>query len=207
MLSGLPNQLTLFRIAIIPVFVGLFFLRTGLGDWLACGLFALASITDFFDGYIARRTGQQSTFGRFLDPVADKLLVAAAILMMAGFGHIAGLALIPALIILCREFLVSALREYLSGLRTGLPVSQLAKWKTTVQMVALGVLIVGDSGPAGWPVREVGEILLWIAAVLTLITGYDYLRTGLRVILRPAADKVGSEPDGTAETDGRWRTE
>src|SRR5690606_18446116 len=137
----------------------------------ACGLFAVAAFTDFLDGYIARATRQQSALGRFLDPVADKLLVAAVLLMMAGFGQIQGLVILPAVVILCREIMVSGLREFLAGIQVGVPVSQLAKWKTFLQMVAIGFLIVGDAGPAALPVRLIGETGLWIAAALTLITG------------------------------------
>lgn len=179
----LPNILTLFRVALIPVFAGLFFLESATGQWLACAVFVLAAATDFFDGLLARKMELSSAFGRFLDPVADKLLVAAALLMMVGFGQISGLVIVPALIILCREILVSGLREYLAGVDVGLPVTRLAKWKTTVQMVALAVLIVGDAAhpavPADIPVRLIGETGLWIAALITLVTGYDYMRAGL----------------------------
>ncbi|MGB0631457.1 MAG: CDP-diacylglycerol--glycerol-3-phosphate 3-phosphatidyltransferase [Alphaproteobacteria bacterium] len=184
MILTLPNILTLSRVAVIPVFVGLFFLESATGQWIACGLFALAAITDFFDGYVARSRGQMSAFGTFLDPVADKLLVASALLMMVAFNQISGLAVIPAVIILCREILVSGLREYLAGFAVSLPVSRLAKWKTTVQMVAIGFLIVGNAAhpavPETFPVRLIGEVGLWAAALITLITGFDYLRTGLR---------------------------
>ena len=187
----LPNVLTLSRVAVIPVFVALFFLESATGQWIACGVFALAAITDFFDGYLARARGQLSAFGRFLDPVADKLLVASALLMMVGFGQIAELTIIPAVIILCREIMVSGLREYLAGLSVGLPVSRLAKWKTTIQMVAIGVLILGNAAhpvvPETIPVRGIGEAGLWIAAVITIITGYDYLRAGLRHMDPPSA--------------------
>jgi cardiolipin synthase len=184
MRTNLPNLLTLFRIAVIPGLVALFYVESRFGSWLACGLFGLAAITDFFDGYIARATKQQSAFGRFLDPVADKLLVASALMMMVAFGQISGLVILPALVILCREITVSGLREYLASLQVSVPVSQLAKWKTTLQMFAIGVLIVGDNGPSGWPLIEIGEIGLWIAAILTIVTGYDYLRAGLRHIER-----------------------
>lgn len=184
MLLTLPNILTMSRVAVIPVFVALFFLETSTGQWVACALFALAAITDFFDGYLARSRGQMSAFGTFLDPVADKLLVASALLMMVAFDQIAGLVIIPAVVILCREILVSGLREYLAGFAVSLPVSRLAKWKTTVQMIAIGFLIVGDAAhpaiPVDLPVRLIGEAGLWAAAVVTLITGFDYLRTGLR---------------------------
>ena len=114
MVPNLPNMLTLFRIAVIPGLVALFYLDSPLGNWLACGLFTIAAITDFLAGYIARATRQQSVLGRFLDPVADKLLVSAALLMMVGFGHIEGLVILPAVVILCREITVSGLREFLT---------------------------------------------------------------------------------------------
>ena len=184
MILTLPNILTMSRVAVIPVFVAVFFLESVTGQWIACALFAAASITDFFDGHLARSRGQMSAFGTFLDPVADKLLVASALLMMVAFDQIAGAVVIPAVVILCREILVSGLREYLAGFSVSLPVSRLAKWKTTVQMIAIGILIVGDAAhpsiPHDVPVRLVGEAGLWIAAVVTLITGFDYLRTGLR---------------------------
>jgi cardiolipin synthase len=195
MRTNLPNLLTLFRIAVIPGLVALFYFESRFASWLACGLFSLAAITDFLDGYIARVTKQQSAFGRFLDPVADKLLVSSALLMMVAFGQISGLVILPALVILCREITVSGLREYLAGLQVSVPVSQLAKWKTTLQMVAIAVLIVGKNGPRDVPVVEIGEIGLWIAAILTIVTGYDYLRAGLRHIEREDAD------DGAEDTE------
>jgi cardiolipin synthase len=188
MRTNLPNLLTMFRIAVIPGLVALFYFESRFTSWLACGLFSLAAITDFLDGYIARVTKQQSAFGRFLDPVADKLLVSSALLMMVAFGQISGLVILPALVILCREITVSGLREYLAGLQVSVPVSQLAKWKTTLQMVAIAVLIVGKNGPRDVPVVEIGEVGLWVAAILTIITGYDYLRAGLRHIEREDAD-------------------
>jgi cardiolipin synthase len=174
--ANLPNLLTLFRIAVIPAMVAGFYLESPMGMWLAGGLFLVASITDFLDGYIARALNQQSALGRFLDPIADKLLVASALLMMVGFGQIEGLAMLPALVILCREILVSGLREFLAGLNVGVPVSQLAKWKTTIQMVAIALLLFGDTIGQGVPLRQIGEFGLWIAAGLTIITGYDYFR-------------------------------
>jgi len=201
--TNLPNLLTLFRIAVIPGLVALFYIETKYASWLACGLFSLAAITDFFDGYIARMTKQQSAFGKFLDPVADKLLVSSALLMMVAFGQINGLEILPALVILCREITVSGLREYLASLRVSMPVSQLAKWKTTLQMVAIAVLIVGDNGPRDVPLLEIGVAGLWVAAILTIITGYDYLRAGLRHIEREdsvdEADDTGFVSGGNAK--------
>jgi len=180
MLKNIPILLTLFRIAAIPGIVALLYVDTNLGRYFACALFGIAAITDFFDGFLARALGQQSKMGQFLDPVADKLLVAAALLMMTSFGQISGLVILPAIVILCREIMVSGLREFLAEIRVGIPVSTLAKWKTTLQMFSIGFLIVGDSGPDFLATRFIGEFGLWAAALLTLITGYDYLQTGLR---------------------------
>ena len=180
MLTSLPNLLTFSRIAVIPVVVAAFYLPFGWSNWVACALFTLAGITDWLDGHFARRWKQQSEIGRFLDPIADKLLVAAALFMLAASDRISAAAIFPALVILSREILVSGLREYLAGLRVRVPVSKLAKWKTGIQMVAIGVLLVGDAGPDTVPVRAIGEALLWLAAILTLVTGYDYLRAGFR---------------------------
>jgi cardiolipin synthase len=179
MLTKLPNLLTLSRIAVIPLMVGTFYLPWGYSQWLACGLFAAAGVTDYLDGHFARRWKQHSEIGRFLDPIADKLLVGAALFMLAAFARISPTAILPALVILSREILVSGLREYLAGLRVRVPVSRLAKWKTGIQMTAIGFLLVGDAGPNILPVQDIGEALLWVAALLTLVTGYDYLRAGL----------------------------
>ena len=180
MINNLPMILTLSRIVAIPVLVALFYVN---GDWvryIACALYTAAAVTDYFDGYLARAWKQQSKLGRIFDPIADKLLVAATILMLVAFGRISGVMVLPALVILCREVLVSGLREFLAEIRVGLPVSRLAKWKTGIQMTALGFLIVGDAAPTGFaPITLIGTAGLWVAAVLTLITGWDYLRAGL----------------------------
>jgi len=188
MLSSIPNMITLGRIIAIPGIVALFYLDSPLGQWLACGLFTIAALTDFLDGYLARAWSQQSAFGKFLDPVADKLLVAATILLLAGFGQISGSTLLPAVVILCREIVVSGLREFLAGVAIGIPVTKLSKWKTALQMVAIGFLIVGQHGPEFIPTRTIGEWCLWIAAIITLCTGYDYLRSGLKHIDRIDSD-------------------
>ncbi len=180
MLTKLPNLLTFSRIAVIPLLVATFYLPLGTANWVACGLFTAAGVTDWLDGHFARRWKQQSEIGRFLDPIADKLLVAAALFMLAATQRISALAIFPALVILAREILVSGLREYLAGLRVRVPVSKLAKWKTGIQMTAIGFLLVGEAGPEMIPVAPIGEVLLWTAALLTLLTGYDYLRAGLR---------------------------
>jgi cardiolipin synthase len=201
-LLSLPNVLTMSRVVMIPLLVGAFFLPRPVGNWTALAIFAAASITDFFDGYVARRRAQYSDFGRFLDPLADKLLVAAALLMLAAFDRLPGLAILPAVVILVREIVVSGLREFLAGIRIAVPVSRLAKWKTTVQMVALGFLIVGDAAPAAVPARAIGEAALWLAALLTIVTGYDYLRAGIGHIV--AADAAGPQA-GAAERPRRPR--
>jgi len=196
-LLNLPNILTLSRIAIIPIVVATFFFDSTLMRWVAVSLFILAGVTDFFDGYLARRANQVSRLGRFLDPIADKLLVASILLMLVGFGRVEIWSYIPAIIIMLREILVSGLREFLAELRVGLPVTKLAKGKTTVQMVALGFLIVGDAVPM---VQAIGEVLLWLAALLTLVTGYDYLKAGLKHMNGPVAQPPKPASDNTNET-------
>jgi len=176
---NLPNLLTLSRIVAIPLVILTFYLPPPLGPWAGCVLFAAAGFTDWLDGQLARRWHQQSAWGRVLDPIADKLLVATVLFMLVALERISAFTIFPALVILAREILVSGLREHLAMLRVRVPVSGLAKWKTAIQMVAIGVLLVGDAGPEHIPVRAIGEILLWIAAGLTLFTGYDYLRAGM----------------------------
>ena len=180
--TNLPNALTLFRIVVIPVVIGFFYLESELGSWIAAICFLIACITDYLDGYFARTLKQVTNLGSFLDPVADKLLIASTLLMLAGFGRISGISLIPAVIILCREILVSGLREFLAQTAVKMPVSTLAKWKTGLQMFALGFLIVGDPFPQWIPLPYLATIALWGAALLTLITGHDYLTRGIQHI-------------------------
>jgi cardiolipin synthase (CMP-forming) len=187
MVFTLPNLLTMSRIAVIPLLVAACYLPHPWGEWVSWALFAAAGATDYLDGHLARRYKQMSAFGRFLDPIADKLLVAITLMMLVAFNRLSTPALIPALVILAREILVSGLREFLAGLRVSVPVSRLAKWKTGIQMVAIGVLLIGDAGPGFLPMSFIGESLLWIAAILTLITGYDYLRHGLKHMGEPEA--------------------
>jgi cardiolipin synthase len=155
-----------------------FYINTTLSKWVAVIAFISACLTDFLDGYIARLMKQTSRFGQFLDPIADKLLIAATLLLLAGFDRISQLSFVPAILILCREILVSGLREYLGALHVEIPVSYLAKWKTLIQMVAIAMLLVGEI--YGISLTIPGEFLLWIAACLTLITGLDYFRTSLK---------------------------
>lgn len=190
MLTDLPNVLTLSRIAAIPLLVLLVALRDPTADLLAAILFTIAGITDWLDGRLARTRRQLSDLGRMLDPIADKLLVGATLMLLVGFNLLPAFGIYPAIVIMLREILVSGLREYLAGIRIGLPVTRLAKWKTAAQMGALGFLLLGDRGAVilgigGFPATEIGGVLLWLAAILTLITGWDYLTAGLRHINRP----------------------
>ena len=182
---NLPNILTLSRIVTVPILVGLlWYPGWDLGWLLGFALYCLMGVTDYFDGYLARAQGTVSKLGVFLDPIADKIMIAAVILMLVGTRHdaasITGVHLIPALIILLREITVSGLREFLAGLRVSLPVSQLAKWKTAFQMIALGALILAGGLPDQLWIRMVGVVSLWTAALLTLVTGWDYLRAGIK---------------------------
>ena len=181
---SLPNLLTYGRVAAVPAVVGLLFWPEVFAlRWTALGVFIAAAVTDFFDGYLARRWEQQSALGRMLDPIADKLLVSACLMVLVADHAIDGLSLWAAIIILCREILVSGMREFLAELRVGLPVSTVAKWKTTLQLVAVGFLIAGDAGEALMPgVERVGLGLLWAAALLTLYTGWDYMKAGMKYV-------------------------
>jgi cardiolipin synthase (CMP-forming) len=192
---SLPNILTLSRIFAVPILVALLWWPAWtMGYVIAFVVYCLMGVTDYFDGYLARAQGTVSKLGIFLDPIADKIMIAAVILVLAAQGVLRGpyvgdMHVIAGLIILIREIAVSGLREFLGGLRVSVPVSRLAKWKTAFQMIALGALILGQGLP-GWTVsgwglvanvpHTVGLTTLWAAAVLTLITGWDYLRVGLR---------------------------
>ncbi|MBW8308840.1 MAG: CDP-diacylglycerol--glycerol-3-phosphate 3-phosphatidyltransferase [Candidatus Paracaedibacteraceae bacterium] len=169
----IPNILTFIRILLIPVVVIAFYIDTVLWRWLAVFAFASACVTDYLDGYLARLLKQSSKLGTFLDPIADKLLVATTLLYMAGYDKISRLSLLPAAIILCREIMVSGLREHLSEINVPLPVSNLAKWKTAAQMGAITILLIGDVSKR--PIAWVGELFLWIAGILTVMTAYSYL--------------------------------
>jgi len=186
---SLPNILTYGRIAAVPVVVVcLFPPAEPWVRWIAFVAFAAAAITDYFDGYLARAWGQQSSLGRMLDPIADKLLVSACLLMLAADGTIRSWSLWAAIVILCREILVSGLREFLAELRVSVPVTRLAKWKTTVQLLAVGFLLAGPAGETILPgTTEFGLVLLWVSAVVTLYTGYDYFRSGVRHLIEDQA--------------------
>lgn len=176
-MDNLANKLTMARIAAIPVICILMDLPGQLAAWAAMLLFVLAAVTDYFDGYVARNYNQMSTWGRVLDPIADKLLVAAVVLMIAVTDRLNSVNFIPALVILLREVAVSGLREFLAELRVGLPVTKLAKWKTATQMLALPFLICNQVDLGICTTGNVGVVLIWVAAVLTVITGWDYWLT------------------------------
>lgn len=183
---NIPNLLTYARILAVPLIVLCFFIEGRLESsdfarWAGLGIFIVASITDYLDGYLARIWNQTSNIGRMLDPIADKLLIASVLLLMAADGTIAGWSLWAAITILCREILVSGLREYLAALKVSVPVTQIAKWKTAAQMFALAFLLAGPAGDQILPyTTEIGMGLLWVAAILTIYTGYDYFRAGLK---------------------------
>jgi len=180
--SNLPNLLTYGRVLAVPLVVAcLFWPDEFWMRWIALLIFIIAGITDFFDGYLARVWSQQSSLGRMLDPIADKLLVAATLLVLVADRTISGWSLWAAIVILCREILVSGLREYLAELRVSIPVTQVAKWKTTLQFVAIGFLIAGPAGEVVVPgTIQIGLGLLWISALLTLYTGWDYLKASFK---------------------------
>jgi CDP-diacylglycerol--glycerol-3-phosphate 3-phosphatidyltransferase/cardiolipin synthase len=180
-LTSLPNILTLSRIVTVPILVALlWYPGWQLGYLLGFALYCLMGITDYFDGYLARAQGTVSKLGVFLDPIADKIMVAAVIVMLVATRDIAGWHVIAAIVILIREIAVSGLREFLAGLRVSVPVTKLAKWKTTFQIVALGALILAGGFPEQLWIKVAGLASLWAAAALTLITGWDYLRAGIR---------------------------
>jgi len=183
---SLPNLLTLSRILAVPILVFLLWRPQPIDYAITFVLYCIVGITDYFDGYLARAWNSISRLGQFLDPIADKIMVAAVLIMLISsrksnpVPEIAGLHIIPALVILLREIIVSGLREFLGPLNVSVPVSALAKWKTTLQLVALGALILGGAVPGEPWVHTVGILTLWTAAALTLLTGYDYLRIGLK---------------------------
>ena len=187
---SLPNILTYARIAAIPVVVGCVYVQSVMDGplwlrWVALTVFIAAGVTDVLDGYYARMWDQQSAFGRMLDPIADKLLVASCLLMLAADNSIHGWTLWAAIVILCREILVSGLREYLAALRVSVPVTKLAKWKTTIQLVAIGFLIAGEAGEQILSATTlIGIILLWMSAIFTIHTGWDYFRAGIHHLIK-----------------------
>jgi len=182
---SLPNLLTYGRCVAVPaVVIFLFWPNESWARWWALGIFTAAAITDYFDGYLARAWNQQSALGRMLDPIADKLLVAAVLMMLVAHETISGWNIWAAIVILLREILVSGLREFLAELKVSVPVSNVAKYKTTLQLVALGFLVAGPAGDAVFPITTVtGLVLLWAAALLTLYTGWDYMRAGMRYLV------------------------
>ena len=181
---NLPNLLTYGRILAVPVVAALLMWGGDTARWVALGIYVVAAITDFLDGYLARKWQQQSALGRMLDPIADKVLVSVVLLVLAADGILFGGHMWAAIIILAREVLVSGLREFLGELRVSVPVTKIAKWKTTAQLLAIGFLIAGPTGDKVIPhTTQIGIVFLWVAAALTLYTGYDYFRAGLRHVV------------------------
>ncbi len=179
---SLPNLLTYGRIVAVPAVVALLFWpRDDWMRWMALAIYVAAAVTDYLDGWLARAWSQQSAIGRMLDPIADKLLVCALLLMLVHTETIKGWAIWAAIVILCREILVSGLREFLAELKVSVPVSKVAKYKTTAQLLALGFLVAGPAGDKVLPYNtQIGVVMLWIAALLTIYTGWDYLNAGIR---------------------------
>lgn len=178
---NIPNLLTLFRIWAIPAIVITFFFNNAIAAWTGVLLFFLAAISDYMDGYLARHWNQLTRFGRVLDPIADKLLIGSILLMLAFTARLGDLGIIPAVVILCREILVSGLREFLAEIKVGCPVTRLAKWKTACQMTALPMLMLSEptfSGVFADSLYYFGQFALWGAAILTVMTGYDYWKSG-----------------------------
>ena len=190
LVTNFPNILTLSRIVAIPLIVAAFYLPPIAACWTTFALFCYASVTDYFDGILARRWGQTTDFGRFLDPVADKLLVGAVLTMMIANGTISGAAVIASLLILLRELLISGLREFLAGKQIQVPVSRLAKWKTGLQLVAIALLLLTGVAPQ---VAATGVVLLWAAAFLAMYTGYEYLRCGIVHMTQPSTKDPAAE--------------
>lgn len=184
---NIPNLLTMFRIWAIPVIVAMFFFNNAIAAWMSVFLFFLAGISDYMDGYLARHWNQLTRFGRILDPIADKLLISSILLMLAFTARLGDLGIIPAVVILCREILVSGLREFLAEIKVGCPVTRLAKWKTACQMFALPMLMLSEptfSGVFADSLYYFGQFALWGAAVLTVMTGYDYWKSGRKYITK-----------------------
>lgn len=181
---NLPNILTYGRIIAVPLVAALMLWGGNNARWAALVIYLLAAVSDFFDGYLARRWKQQSSLGRMLDPIADKVLVAVVLLVLCADDILRGGHIWAAIIILSREVLVSGLREYLGELQVSVPVTKIAKWKTAVQMLAIGLLIAGPAGDTVVPyTTAAGLAMLWVAAALTLYTGYDYFRAGIRHVV------------------------
>lgn len=181
---SLPNTLTLLRILLLFPFIAMFYINHDWANWVAVALYLAACITDYFDGHLARVRNETSDFGRFLDPIADKLLISVTVLMLAGTGRLDGyMALIPAVLILCREIFISGLREHLSLEKVDIPVSRLGKWKTFFQMVSLSYLLADGPKKYIWGFHEVGVVLLWVAALLSLLSGYQYWQQTRKILI------------------------
>lgn len=178
-MKNIPNYLTYLRIILIPIVIGFLFIDAAWAAWTSLFFYTVACVSDFLDGYIARKWQVESAVGKFLDPISDKIFIASLLVALVGVDRADGVWMIPVIIILMREFFVSGMREFLGPMNVQLPVSQLAKWKTTIQMIALGFLVMGNYGDVILPYTlEIGQWGLTIAAILTVVTGWSYLKTG-----------------------------
>tara|TARA_Y100000590_G_C15548218_1_gene949844 strand:- start:507 stop:1076 length:570 start_codon:yes stop_codon:yes gene_type:complete len=177
----IPNILTIGRIILVPIFIGTFYLPGAMGDWIPFFVFVLASFTDFLDGLLARLYKEESKLGELLDPIADKIIVASALVLLIMNDTVKNYEVIAAIIIMIREILISGLREFLAKVQIAVPVTKLAKFKTFIQMFAIAILLTGESGNkiisfGEYNAQSIGIVLLWLAAFLTIYTGYDYIR-------------------------------
>lgn len=189
-MTSLPNIMTLGRIALIPLIILLMYIPTAFTAWTALILYTIACVTDYLDGYLARRMDTVSDIGKFLDPIADKIMVGSLLIALAAIDRLDGVWVIPAIVIMVREFLVSGLREYLGPKNVKLPVSGLAKWKTTIQMIAIGFLVIGPFGNSVLPFTLlIGQIGLTVAALITVVTGWNYLKAGLLHMSAPVENE------------------
>lgn len=180
-MKNLPNAMTIGRLFTLPLLVILMMINESWAAWSALGVYTLGCITDWLDGYIARKYKLESSFGKFLDPIADKIFIATVLICLIANGHLSGWGVVPVLLILSREFLISGLREFFGPKNIQFPVSNLAKWKTGIQMFALGFLIMGEFGVAVLPLNiEIGYTLLVAATILTVLSGWTYMKEGMK---------------------------
>ena len=190
-LFNLPNLLSFYRIAVVPVLTLLFFFDSAVATWINVFLFFWACVSDYLDGVIARKTGQISVFGKFIDHTADKILVGSVLLLLVAFGRLTGIWIIPALIIFTREILIAGLRDFLGQYKVDVPISWMGKWKTAVQMIASGFLMAGSYGDALVPYAyAIGKFTFLIATVMTVVSGWAYLKAGLETLRKLDAEKV-----------------
>ena len=190
LLYNAPNLLSAYRIAAVPLLTVFFYIGGPVAAWINVTIFFFACLSDWLDGEIARKTGQTSIFGKFLDSSADKVLIGGALMLLVAFGRLTGVWIIPALIIFIREIVVAGLREFLGLYNISVPISRLGKWKAAIQMFAMGFLMAGEYGPALVPHSfQIGQIAFLIATAVTVASGWDYMKAGIETIRKLDAEK------------------